>query len=332
MKKVYFCRKITQESIWNLYRKVAFDSPGKIGVKLHFGESGNTNFLDPSLTKKLMEKSKATFVETNVLYLGKRRYTESHLQLAKEHGFDFAPIHILDAEGDFSEPRSGYRHFDEVRLPLGIKKYGSYVIYSHFKGHIMTGFGGAIKNVGMGMASIPGKMAQHASAIPIVNGKNCVNCGICVQNCPGDAISLEPVEIDEAKCIGCGKCIGVCPEHVFNIPWTSTNNQLFQERLVEYAAMVSEGRKMVYINVIDQVSALCDCDSGAPEPFINRVGVVASTDMLAIDKASLDLVNKYTGLEDSFLTHSRTSGQHQIDYASTIGLGSKDYVLIDVKI
>ncbi|MCF7920070.1 MAG: DUF362 domain-containing protein [Candidatus Cloacimonetes bacterium] len=329
MGKVYFSKNISPEAIWNLYQLVAFDEPGKIGIKLHFGEDGNHNFLEPGLTRLLTRNTKAHFVETNVLYLGKRHETESHLQLAREHGFNFAPLHILDADGEYTEPRQGYKHYQEVRLPLGIKEYDSFIIYSHFKGHIMSGFGGAIKNVGMGMASIPGKMAQHASRIPLIKGERCINCGICLQSCPGDAITLEPVKINYHTCIGCGKCIGVCPQRVFNIPWSSTSNHVFQERLVEYAAMIAENRNMVFINVIDRVSASCDCDSGAPAPFLNNVGILASRDMLGIDKASLDLVNSLTSEEDSFLTHSHTSGQHQLKYAAATGLGSLEYELIE---
>jgi hypothetical protein len=329
MEKVYFSKEISSDSIWSLYQKVAFKEPGKIAVKLHFGEEGNQNFLNPEQLRKLMQNTKASFVETNVLYLGKRRYTDSHLQLAREHGFDFAPIHILDTDGEYTEPRKDCRHFTEVRLPLGIRDYDSFIVYSHFKGHLLSGFGGAIKNVGMGMASIPGKMAQHASTVPTIRKERCVNCGLCRTSCPADAIQLEPVQINAERCIGCGKCIGVCPQRVFNIPWSSTTSSIFQERLVEYARMIAQDRNMVFINVIDNVSALCDCDGGAPVPFLQKVGVMASRDMLAIDKASLDLVNQCTGKKDSFLTFSRTSGQHQIEYAAAIGLGTPDYDLIE---
>lgn len=330
MEKVYFSREISSESILRLYNMIADEVSGRIGIKLHFGEKGNRYFLPAGLTRDLVKATDADFVETNVLYLGKRRYTQSHIALAKEHGFDFAPIHILDEDGEFSEKREGYKHFSEVRLPAGINDYSSLIIYSHFKGHLMAGFGGAVKNVGMGLASIPGKMAQHASAIPSVNQENCVNCGNCVKSCPGNAITLEPVVISEEKCIGCGKCIGACPQRVFSIPWNSTSNRIFQQRLVEYAKMISENRNFYYINVIDQVSALCDCDSSAPKPFVNNIGVLASRDMLAIDKASFDLVNEATGEKDSFLKHSKTSGRYQLEYGVEIGLGNIDYELIDI--
>lgn len=330
MEDVYFCKDISSQSILRLYKRIASENAGKTGIKLHFGEKGNRYFLPAELTRDLVTYTNSTFLETNVLYLGKRRYTKSHIELAKEHGFDFAPIHILDDDGELTEKRTGYKHFDEVRIPADINDYERIIIYSHFKGHMMAGFGGAIKNVGMGLASIPGKMAQHASAIPGVNDQKCINCGKCVANCPGNAITLDPVVISEEKCIGCGKCIGACPQRVFSIPWSSTSNRMFQERLVEYASMIARDRNFLYINVIDQVSALCDCDSSAPAPFVNKIGVLASKDMLAIDKASLDLVNQATGESDSFLKYSKTSGRRQIEYGTERCLGSIDYKLIDI--
>lgn len=330
MSIVYYIKEISAESVWKIYQKVSESIQGRIGIKLHFGERGNENYLDPELLHILAQKLKATLVETNVLYLGPRRETASHLEVAKEHGFDFAPIDILDAEGEYTSPFEGVKHFKEVRLPSGIDKYDSFIIYSHFKGHIMSGFGGAIKNVGMGMASIPGKMAQHASTIPIVKASACVVCGLCVKECPAGAITLEPVKISKKLCIGCGKCIGVCPQRVFSIPWGSTSLQVFQERLVDYARMISSGRKLIYINVIDKVSRLCDCDKGAPPPFAQKIGIVASIDMLAVDKASLDLVNEHMNEKDVFARQSGVSGNHQLKYALDTGLGSLEYQLITI--
>ncbi len=330
MSIVYFIKRIDAESVWKIYSRIAENVRGKIAIKLHFGESGNRNYLNPDLLKILVKQINPVLVETNVLYLGPRRETSSHLQVAKEHGFDFAPVHILDAEGEYCLPFSGVKHFQEVRLPKGIELYDSFIVYSHFKGHMLSGFGGAIKNVGMGMASIPGKMAQHSSTIPTTKPRLCVNCGLCQEECPGQAISLEPLKIDPDLCIGCGKCIGVCPQKVFSINWGSTTALIFQERLVEYAKMISHGRNMVYINVIGNVSSLCDCDSGAPAPFVKDIGIVASRDMVAIDKASLDLVNTRSAEKDAFARHSRISGNHQLEYASEIGLGSLEYQLIDI--
>jgi len=328
---VYYTKEINAGTVWKIYQKVSEPIHGRIGIKLHFGERGNKNFLDPQLLHVLTKELKVSLVETNVLYLGPRRETASHLEVAKEHGFDFAPIDIMDAEGEYTLPFRGVKHFKEVRLPSGIDRYDSFIIYSHFKGHIMSGFGGAIKNVGMGMASIPGKMAQHASTIPIVNASECVVCGLCVNQCPGKAITLEPVRISKELCIGCGKCIGVCPQRVFSIPWESTSLKVFQERVVDYARMISTGRKMIFINVIDKVSRLCDCDKGAPPPFAEKIGIVASTDMLAVDKASLDLVNEHMNEQDAFARYSGVSGNHQLEYALETGLGSMEYQLITIE-
>ena len=152
---VYFIREITPENVLKLYEALGEKPSGKIGVKIHFGEEGNQNFLNPELTRPLMEKTKATWVETNVLYVGQRRYTDQHIALAKRHGFTFAPIDILDKDGEIEVPTTGMglQHYGKsVKLGKGFMDYDNYIIYSHFKGHGSAGFGGAIKNLAMGFA------------------------------------------------------------------------------------------------------------------------------------------------------------------------------------
>ena len=166
---VYFCSDITPENILKLYEAMGLDMSAykNVGLKIHFGEDGNKNFLSPELVRPLVEKTNATLVETNVLYVGKRRYTQSHLALAKEHGFTFAPIDILDDEGETVYPvQKNFKFCKNVRTGSHFEKYDFYIVYSHFKGHGSSGFGGAIKNVGMGMASPGGKMAIHANNYP----------------------------------------------------------------------------------------------------------------------------------------------------------------------
>ncbi|MDP8232226.1 MAG: DUF362 domain-containing protein [Candidatus Zophobacter franzmannii] len=326
---VYFTKDISSESIQKLYERIKPKVSGKIAVKVHFGEKGNKNYLDPDLIKDLVVELSATLIETNVLYVSPRRYTDSHIALAKDHGFDFAPIDIIDDEGETVLQYNG-KHFKEVRTGSHLKNYDTIIVISHFKGHVAQGFGGAIKNVGMGLGSIPGKMSMHASAIPQYNDAKCVKCGICVPNCPVDAITIDPVVIDQEKCIGCASCIGVCPEQVFNVPWGSTDGNTFQERVTEYADAISKNHNMVYINVLNNISAHCDCISSAPPAFTDDIGILASFDIVAIDKACLDLVNEQTKLSDAFAKHSHTSGNHQLDYGQEIGLGSKMYHLVDV--
>lgn len=329
---VYFCKDITPENILKLYEALGVKQEGKIGLKVHFGEDGNQNYLNPELLRPLVERVHPTFVETNVLYVSKRRFTEQHIALAKEHGFTFAPIDILDADGEIEYDAQGLKHFKKVKTGSHFENYDSYIIYSHFKGHGSAGFGGAIKNVSMGFASPGGKMAMHASNVPgIHHGKDCVHCNRCVQQCPANAITitdLGPV-IDSSKCLGCAKCIAECGLGIFS-PDGHTQGQDFLERLVEYAKVFSEKRPMVYINVMDNISKTCDCSAKAPAPFMEKIGAVASTDIVAVDLACHQLCAKKQHTEDAFKDVNNVSGLGQCEYAAKLGMGSTKYVLIDV--
>ena len=326
---VYFTKDISPRGMTAVLHSVQKRVSGKIGIKVHFGEAGNTNFISPTLVEPLTAALNGTLVETNVLYVSKRRYTESHLQVAQAHGFDFAPIDIMDAEGD-AIIKAKTKHFDEVRVGKSFDRYDSFVVVSHFKGHMLTGFGGALKNVGMGFASSSGKMALHASTIPLTSPDTCVACGACVQECPGEAIALEPLAIDAAKCIGCGRCIGVCPVHAFDVPWASTENAVVMERICDYAQVVCAQKPMTYINVLAKISKDCDCDHNAHPPFMDDIGILSSDDIVAVEKASLDLVNERFGSRDTFLKVNGVSGNQQIAYAESLGLGTASYTLVDL--
>lgn len=333
---VYFIREITPENVLKLYEALGEKPSGKIGMKIHFGEEGNQNFLNPELTRPLMEKTKATWVETNVLYVGQRRYTDQHIALAKRHGFTFAPIDILDKDGEIEVPTTGMglQHYGKsVKLGKGFMDYDNYIIYSHFKGHGSAGFGGAIKNLAMGFASPGGKMAQHATDYPQINTpEKCVGCGSCVKNCPAAALSLDGgIHIDTTKCIGCAKCIAECPLKLFSPKQVELAGSTFMERLVEYAYVAWKTKPMVFINVLANISAACDCSARAPKPFCNDIGMVASKDIVAADRASLDLVAKEHKCDDPFLKESGKSGSYQLKYAEKLGMGNQKYVLIEIK-
>ncbi len=328
--KVYFTKDISADGVMKVYQHFADKIEGKVGIKVHFGEEGNKNFLSPHLLKKLAEELDANLIETNVLYISKRRYTESHIELAKSHGFDFAPIDILDDEGEIEIPVN-LKHYRTVKTGSHLDNYETLIIFTHAKGHMMSGMGGAIKNVSMGLASIAGKMAMHASSIPKYKPSACTSCGLCVPECPGNAISIDPLIIDMDKCIGCGKCIGVCPTHAFSVPWGSTGIDVFQERIAEYAKGITNYKKnIIYINVLANISKSCDCDSWAPKPFMDDIGILASTDIVAIDNASYDLIDKEHKCEDTFQKHVSVSGRKHINYAQKIGLGNMEYELIEL--
>ncbi|PKN27300.1 MAG: hypothetical protein CVU65_02915 [Deltaproteobacteria bacterium HGW-Deltaproteobacteria-22] len=331
--EVYFTKEISPAAVMRVYEKIAHRVKGKVGLKVHFGEDKNPNYLKPEMSRDLALKLKATLVETNVLYVGRRRYTESHIASAREHGFTFAPIDILDSEGDktlkVTDPR--IKHYREVKVGAHMDRYDTFVVFSHFKGHGSAGFGGAIKNVAMGFSSIAGKMAQHANDIPSVDGTKCVKCMRCVGECPAKAITVDDagVRIDKKKCIGCAKCIGECPTRVFGVP-KGLDKNLFNERLVEYAKVISDHYPMVYISVMANISKGCDCARTHQKPFMGDVGILASLDMLAIDNAAHDMVNQAAGHEDIWKDKNSVSGRLQLTHGAEVGLGNTAYKLINL--
>lgn len=329
---VYFCKDITPDNILKLYEAMDVQQEGKVGLKVHFGEDGNQNYLNPELLVPLVERVHPTLVETNVLYVGKRRFADSHIALAHEHGFTFAPIDILDADGELEYKVEGLKHYTKVKTGSHFADYDSYIVYSHFKGHGSAGYGGAIKNLAMGFASPGGKMAQHASAIPATrNVQKCVGCNRCVEQCPANAITITdngPV-IDSAKCLGCAKCIAECVQKIFTPKASKMESDVFIERLVEYAYGFARQKPMVYINVIQNVSRTCDCSAKAPAPFMGDIGAVSGTDIVAVEKACYDMAELKYG-KDPFMDVNKVSGRRQIDYAAELGMGNKKYILVDV--
>jgi len=326
---VYFTKDISAEGMLKVFSFIEQEVSGKVAFKVHFGEEGNQNYLPAGMMKPLVKKLDATLVETNVLYVSKRHYTKSHIQLAKNHGFTYAPIDILDSEKD-SGIVVGTKHFDTIYTGSHFFDYDTYVICSHFKGHGSAGFGGAIKNVSMGLAAIQGKRAMHANDVPTVHPDKCTNCRACLKECPSGAITLNPLTIDKSKCIGCGKCISTCPVQSFSAPRGSAKEIVFLEHLVEYANVLTGQKKMVYINVLANISKSCDCAGTAPKPFLVNIGILASTDIVAIEKASHDMVDKACECDDAFVKAGNPSGKHQIDYAADLKMGNPVYKLITV--
>ncbi|MGC9362683.1 MAG: DUF362 domain-containing protein [Candidatus Syntrophosphaera sp.] len=324
--RVYFTSRITPQAVRDIYSRLDGLPEGKIAIKVHFGEQGNRNFLPASLIEGLCGDLGATLVETNVLYGGPRGRTDSHIALARRHGFDFAPIDILDSEGNLAYG-CDLRHFSKVYTGSHFEDYDGYLIFSHFKGHGMSGFGGAIKNISMGLASKEGKRFLHQGNHPVYDPGKCISCSLCVYACPEGAITIDPVDIDQLKCTACGKCIATCPEGVFQAPPRGQDD--FLERLVEYVKVLTEKKPMLYINVLANISSACDCFSNAPRPFLPDIGILASHDIVALEKASHDLVDEAHNCDDAFLKEISVSGKRQIEYAHELGMGSLDYVLID---
>ena len=342
MSKVYFfpaARKGEMaKALERLYEKISrdFDVKGrKVAIKMHFGEEGNTTHLDPAFAKKICElvRSKGgmpDLIECNTLYRGGRMRTDAHLKLAKAHGFDFAPVVICDdGNKEWQIPVRG-KHFKKVRVGARLKDYNIMISLAHCKGHIAAGYGGALKNVGMGLGSRSGKLEMHAKVKPIFKSEKCKACGICVKNCPADAIVVEKYAVmDEAKCIGCATCIAVCPHFAVEIPWFNTTSQEIQERIVEYASGVTSRIKTIYFNFLLNITPRCDCVADSGEPLIRDIGILASEDVVALEQASLDMIRERAG-RDVFMESHRIDVSVQPAYAEAMGMGERRYEIVKV--
>ena len=326
MTKVNFAKNV-EKILENIdYSKLG----NKVAIKVHFGEKGCDTYINPELVRKIYKKieslgKKATLVECNVLYKGSRTNRTDHLETAKSHGFTDMDIDILDGERgeDFIE-------INGCKLGAGIKKYDSLIVLSHFKGHGMAGFGAAIKNIGMGLGSRAGKLHMHSQVKPQINNK-CVGCGVCVKNCNANAITIinKKAVIDYEKCEGCAMCIAVCPREAANVSWNSGTNDYLQEMIAKYAgAVLNLFPHPIFINVLEKITKLCDCCGSKQRVIIDDIGIVSSTDIVAIDQASLDLVNKYS--KNKFDNINDVDKENQLKLAEKLNLGETNYNLVEL--
>ncbi|MBW1954491.1 MAG: DUF362 domain-containing protein [Deltaproteobacteria bacterium] len=325
-----------------------------VAVKVHFGERGNTAFIRPVFVRPVVDavkrfKGRPFLTDANTLYAGARSDAAGHLVTAIENGFAFpvvnAPLVIADGLRGKSEKvvSVNRKHFREVYIAAEIDQADVLISLAHFKGHELAGFGGTLKNVGMGCASRRGKLAQHSSLSPKVKRKKCTGCGECVARCVQSAISLvkEKAVISTKACIGCGECILVCPVGAIQIQW-NRSIPVFLENMVEYTLGVLQKKegKALFVNFITDVSPACDCVPFNDAPIIRDIGVVASRDPVAVDQVSVDLVNREPGLPESCLsTHTgpgedkfrgiypKVDWEIQLDYAEAVGLGTRRYRL-----
>jgi len=225
------------------------------------------------------------------------------------------------------------KHFSKVKIACDIADCDSLLILTHITGHIMTGFAGAIKNLGMGCASRRGKFEQHCGILPCFKSEFCSGCGVCVVNCPAGCITLEngKAKIREASCIGCGECVVVCKTDALTAKWSETLAKL-QEKMVEYAcgAIQSVDRRIGYINFLTNITKDCDCLAKDEPRIIQDIGILASDDIISIDKASSDLVNEVKKKDMFREKYPDIDWTVQLKYASEIGLGNIDYKLIEI--
>lgn len=331
-------------------------------VKVHFGERGMNTYIHPVFVRQVVDKvkeggGKPFLTDTNTLYTGGRTNSVDHLQTAIENGFAYPVVNcpIIIADGIFSknnvDVEIGKKHFRKVRIAGDIYHTNSMVVLSHVKGHELSGYGGSLKNLAMGCATASGKQQQHSDNKPKVKQKKCVGCRICVKNCPVDAISMIKNEeghmkalIDKEVCIGCGECITVCPHRAIQVQW-KTSAEVFVEKMAEYAygSVKNKEGKVAYINFVMNVTPLCDCVPWSDQPIVNDVGILASFDPVAIDQASLDLIDEQRGRDNSKLTCNHEPGEDKfgglhpdvnarriLEYGEELGMGSREYDLIKI--
>lgn len=369
--KVYFTRvggrdpgQNTLSKINLLFHAAGFPDIISLGdltaVKIHFGEWGNDSYINPVHVRQVIDCIRETggkpfLTDSNTLYRGSRANAVDHLVTAIEHGFAFAvvraPLTIADGlrGKNWRRVEVHLHHFPAVLISGDIADADAMIVLSHFKGHEVAGFGGAIKNLAMGCAPPAGKQAQHC-ARPMHIDERCTGCGRCIAVCPREAITFEKkrkkllAKIQYSRCIGCFECMTVCPSHAIDVDW-ETEIPEFVERMVEYArgAVWGKEKKVGYMNFLLNITPDCDCVPWSDTPIVPDIGILASRDPVAIDAASFDLVNGEKGREGSSLHENlregedkfrglrkKTDGYLQIRYGEKIGLGSCEYELVSL--
>jgi uncharacterized protein len=355
-------KKNVPAKVTDLFSKLnpgsVFNRKDLVAVKLHFGESGNTAHIRPQFVRKIIDALKELSVkpfltDTNTLYVGSRTEAWSHLNTALDHGFSRdvtgAPAIIADGLRGNNKViiNTAGAHIKKAHIAADIHNADGLVVLTHFKGHELTGFGGALKNVGMGCAAREGKLEQHSNISPKVSKKRCVGCGECAVWCRGQAIEVtgeakeRKASINPENCVGCAECILSCPQGAIQIQWNESI-PVFMEKMVEYAGAVITAKKgkALFVTFITDVSPLCDCNPFSDRPIVPGIGVLASADPVAIDQAAVDLVNAAPGNPISSLSHALEPGgdkmkalfpeidwTHQLSYAEQLGLGSTQYEL-----
>ena len=325
-------------------------------IKLHFGEPGNLAFLRPnyaeavaSVVKELGGKPFLT--DCNTLYVGGRKNALDHIDSAYKNGFvPYATgCHILIGDGlkgtdEVCVPVEGGKYVQEAKIGRAVMDADVFISLNHFKGHECTGFGGALKNIGMGCGSRAGKMEMHSAGKPYAETDACIGCGKCLAICAHDAPQIKDGKctIDHDKCVGCGRCIGICPTDAIQASMDEAND-ILNYKIAEYTKAVLDGRPHFHISLVIDISPNCDCHSENDAPIVPDVGMFASFDPVALDVACADAVNAMPPIENSQLGHMpHVHGDHFTDsapttnwracveHAESLGIGTQSYELIKV--
>ena len=364
--KVYFSDLRTTdnrsllEKLDRLLEKAGFDTIDfnnhYAAIKLHFGESGNLAFLRPNWARVVVDRVKknggrAFLTDCNTLYVGSRKNAVDHLETAALNGFNLlttgAPVIIADGlkgDDDVEVPVDG-KYVKSAKIGKAVMDADVFIALSHFKGHEATGFGGALKNIGMGCGSRRGKMEMHNQGKPKVITDKCIGCHKCTSSCAHSAqvFTDGKCSIDLEKCVGCGRCLPVCPVNAI-VPTVDNSNEELNCRMMEYSKAVIQNRPCFYINIIIDVSPVCDCYGCNDVPIVPNIGMLASFDPVALDQASADKVNSAPVNPGSVLEnvhhhehdhfsamHPDTNWKQGLEYAESIGIGTREYELITVK-
>lgn len=317
------------------------DDKSFVALKIHFGEQGNTGYIKPhwltDIIKQIKGKTSRIFLtDSNTLYVGKRSNSIEHLRLAWDHGFtpENVGVPVIIADGlkgqDDAEVEVNLKRVKTIKIGSAFFSSDVLVCLSHFTGHGLSGFGAAIKNLGMGCASRAGKLDQHSEVHPWVNPKYCTDCGLCFDHCPSEAIvhKEDKAFIIEEKCIGCGECLVVCSVGAVKFRWDSDVVRV-QEKMSEYAFGLWESFKgsAGCINVLLKITKDCDCMAEDEPAIVEDIGILGSVDPVAIDQASVDLVIEKSG-RDILKVGYDVDWSVQLQHGVEIGLGSREYELI----
>ena len=359
--KVYYCdmhtgRMNLPEKLKYLMKKAGFENidfeDKYAAIKIHFGEPGNLAYLRPNWAKVVCDYvkelgGKAFLTDCNTLYVGGRKNALDHLDSAYTNGYNpfQTGVHTIIADGlkgtdEALVPVNG-EYVKEAKIGQAIMDADIIISLNHFKGHELTGFGGALKNIGMGCGSRAGKMEMHSAGKPTVHQELCIGCGQCIKICAHDApkITDGKAKIDHNKCVGCGRCIGVCPKDAIKASMDEAND-ILNYKIAEYTKAVVDGRPCFHISLVIDVSPYCDCHAENDIAIVPDVGMFASFDPVALDQACADAVNKQPAIKNSLLDkHGHTHHDHFTDvspetnwkscleHAEKIGLGTREYEL-----
>ena len=345
MKEIYFksastpfAKDAIHLAIEKIFEKVNKITKGDIvAIKLHMGELGNNAYVRPFFVRKVVDIVKKSggkpfITDTTTLYGGHRGNSIDYLYTASMHGFDISSMNcpIIIADGLLGKDEEIVCvDGQQIAVAKAILEADYLVVLSHFKGHGMTGFGGAIKNVGMGCCSKSGKAWQHAASKPLHDGKKCIMCKKCLNFCPSSAIYEKNGEIfiNYEKCKGCGACTVLCEQGCF---YVRDSTELQKRVAIACKAVIQKfGEKVSFLNFLMDITPRCDCCSFPDKPLINDIGLLSGNDAVAIDKASYDLVCHHAG-KDIFYEIHKIDGKIQLLEGEKIGIGEMDYTLIEI--